>query len=127
MPKLSQYARERVELTGNYPIVTPIPELRSWAKYIAWWLIKETNYNEPWHFKKNAKQINVYSQIIELTVHFDNVYFVTATVLRQIYSLIFDSPLDMIRLILLVFGNAAGAFIFAKKTNIRFETRFASL
>ena len=50
---------------------------RKMTKYIAWWLIKETNYNKPWHFEKNAKQINVYIQIIELAVHFENICFVT--------------------------------------------------
>ena len=71
MSKLSQYARDRVVTLHSAGIN---------LKYIAWWLMKETNYNNPWHFKKNAKQMNVYIQIIELTVDFDNVCFVTNTV-----------------------------------------------
>ena len=100
---------------------------RKMAKYIAWWLIKETNYNKPWHFKKNAKQINVYIQIIELTVHFDNICFVTATVV--IY---FDwNPFPYlwfetwyILLILLVFKLLVHLSS-PKKTNMRFGTQFA--
>ena len=84
MPKLSQYAIEGVVSLHSAEINLKLSYCNSLSyaqngEMHSLVVNKGNNYNKPRHFK-NAKQINVYIQIIKLSMHFDNICFVTAIV-----------------------------------------------